>query len=377
MPALDQKPIPLLDLRAQHRRIREEILAEVARVIDSQQFILGPDVRHFEEEIAAYCHTRFAVGCGSGSDALLLALLAAGIQPGDEVLTTPYSFFATAGAIHLAGAVPVFADIDDATFNLDPRCAAAVLEAHPKVRAMIPVHLFGGCADMDPLCALAQARGILVIEDAAQAIGAEYKGRRAGSLGEIGCFSFFPTKNLGAYGEGGLLTTNDPAIASRLASLRVHGSTERYYHERVGLNSRLDTLQAAVLRVKLRYLDTWTAGRQENAALYRQCFAERRVPVTVPAPAPYQTRHICNQFSIRCPERDRLHAHLREQGIGAEVYYPLPLHLQKCFAYLGYHPGDFPVSEALAREALALPVYPELPQSDIERVSRAIEAFYR
>jgi len=377
MPALGLKPIPLLDLRAQHQRIREEILAEVVRVIDSQQFILGPDVRRFEEEIAAYCNTRFAVGCASGSDALLLALLAIGIQPGDEVLTTPYSFFATAGAIHLAGAIPVFADIDAATFNLDVHRVAEVLATRPKIRAILPVHLFGGCADMDPLCALARVRGIPVIEDAAQAIGAEYKGRRAGSIGEIGCFSFFPTKNLGGYGDGGLITTNDAAIAERLSSLRVHGSTRRYFHDRVGLNSRLDTLQAAVLRVKLRYLDAWTAGRQENAALYRRRLSQMRGPVSVPAPAPYQTRHIFNQFSIRCPDRDALLAHLKEQGIGAEIYYPLPLHLQACFAYLGYGPGDFPASETLAREALALPVYPELPTADFERVCRTIEAFYR
>ena len=374
MPAVAQKSIPLLDLRAQHGAIRDEILAEVVRVIDSQQFILGEEVRQLEHEIAAYSGAKFAVGCASGTDALLLALLALEIRPGDEVLTTPFSFFATAGAIHTAGAVPVFADIDRATFNLDPRPTAEVLARHPKIRAILPVHLFGGCADMDPICALARDRGIPVIEDAAQAIGAEYKGRRAGSIGAVACFSFFPSKNLGAYGDGGMLTTSDPALYERLLSLRVHGTRGReYFHERVGINSRLDALQAAVLRVKLRYLDSWTGARQENAALYRARLAP---PVSPPVPAPYQTRHIHNQFSVRCPRRDALREHLKEHGISTAIYYPVPLHLQPCFASLGYRAGEFPASEAAAGELLALPVYPELPQSDIERVSSTIKAFY-
>ncbi|MBZ5621178.1 MAG: DegT/DnrJ/EryC1/StrS family aminotransferase [Acidobacteriia bacterium] len=371
-----EKQIPLLDLRAQHSRIRDEVLAEVIRVIDSQKFIMGEDVEKLEREIAAYSHARFGVGCASGSDALYLALLGVGIRPGDEVLTTPYSFFATAGAIHRAGAVPVFVDVEAGTFNMDVNQAAAVLAAHPKVKAIVPIHLFGGCADMDPLCGLARDRGILIIEDAAQSIGSEYHGRRAGSMGAVGCFSFFPTKNLGGYGDGGMLTTNDPALGERLAALRVHGSKRKYYHDWVGINSRLDTLQAAVLRVKFRHLDGWTRARQENAALYRKLLAEMNLPVAPPIPAPYQTRHIYNQFCIVCPRREELRAYLNENGIGTEIYYPLPLHLQVCFADLGYQAGDFPVSERLAKESLALPIHPELSGDDIEQICRVMKGFY-
>jgi dTDP-4-amino-4,6-dideoxygalactose transaminase len=376
MDAVKHKQVPLLDLRAQHREIRDEVMAEVTRVIESQQFIMGADVERLEREIAAYSGARFAVGCASGSDALFLALLAVGLRPGDEVLTTPYTFFATAGEVHRAGGVPVFVDVDPATFNMDMNLAADALARHPKIKAIIPVHLFGGCADMDPLCAAAQKRGIPVIEDAAQSIGSEYKGRRAGSMGGVGCFSFFPSKNLGGYGDGGMLTTNDATLRERLAALRLHGSRRKYYHDWVGINSRLDTLQAAVLRVKLRHLDSWTQARQENAALYRTILGHLGVPVKTPAPAPYQTRHIYNQFSILCPERDRLQAHLREHGVGTEIYYPLPLHLQACFAELGYKAGDFPVSERLANESLALPVYPELRADDIEYICGAVKAFY-
>jgi dTDP-4-amino-4,6-dideoxygalactose transaminase len=371
-----QKQIPLLDLRAQHRRIRDEVLAEVVRVIDSQKFIMGEDVQKLEQQVAAYSSAKFGIGCASGSDALFLALLGTGVQPGDEVLTTPYTFFATAGAIHRAGAVPVFVDIQASDFNMDMNRVADVLAAHPKIKAAIPIHLFGGCADMDPLCEMAAQRGIAVIEDAAQSIGSEYKGRRAGSIGNVGCFSFFPSKNLGGYGDGGMLTTSDPALRERLAALRVHGSKRKYYHDWVGVNSRLDALQAAVLRVKLRYLDSWTEGRQRNAALYRQWLGELNVPVAPPVPAPYQTRHIYNQFSILAPRRDQLQAYLKENGIGSEVYYPLPLHLQVCFQNLGYKPGDFPVSERLAGEALALPVHGELAAEDIGHVCRMLQAFY-
>jgi dTDP-4-amino-4,6-dideoxygalactose transaminase len=298
-----------------------------------------------------------------------------GMQRGDEVLTTPYSFFATAGEIHRVSAVPVFVDVEAATFNMDMSRVAGLLAAHPKIRAILPIHLFGGCADMDPLCRMAQERGIPVIEDAAQSIGSEYKGRRAGSMGAVGCFSFYPSKNLGGYGDGGMLTTNDAALAGRLAALRVHGSGRRtYYHEQVGLNSRLDTLQAAVLRVKLRHLDSWTRGRQENAALYRKLLAG--VSVTLPAEASYQTRHIYNQFCILCPDRDRLQAYLKENGIGTQIYYPLPLHLQECFSYLGYREGAFPVSERLAWESLALPIHAELKAEEIEYVCEAVRAFY-
>ena len=371
-----EKPIPLLDLRAQHRQIRDEVLAEVIRVIDSQKFIMGEDVEKLEREIAAYSGARFGIGCASGTDALYLALLALDLQPGDQVLTAPYTFFATAGAIHRAGAIPVFADIQADTFNIDVSRVAETLTTHPKIKAIVPIHLFGGCADMDPLCGLARERGIPVVEDAAQSIGSEYQGRRAGSIGDIACFSFFPSKNLGGYGDGGMLTTNDASLGERLAALRLHGSRRKYYHDWVGINSRLDALQAAVLRVKFRYLDSWTEGRQRNAALYRELLAALGVPVTPPVPAPYQTRHIYNQFSILCPRRDQLQAYLKENGIGTEIYYPLPLHLQACFAGLGYKPGDFPVSERLAGEALALPIHSELAPHQIEQICRTLKAFY-
>jgi dTDP-4-amino-4,6-dideoxygalactose transaminase len=371
-----RKQIPLLNLQAQYQAIREEIAAAIARVVESQQFILGEEVRKFEEEIAAYCGTQYAVGCASGSDALFLALLALGIGRGDEVLTTPYTFFATAGEISRIGAVPVFVDIDERSFNLDVSLAAKALASHPRIRALLPVHLFGGCSDMDPICRLAEECGIPVIEDAAQSIGAEYKGRRAGSIGQLGCFSFYPTKNLGAYGDGGMLTTSDTQLAGRLKALRVHGSTGKYLHQWIGINSRLDNLQAAVLRVKLPYLDSWSAGRQRNAERYRARLTDS-MPVVPPAPSVYQTRHIYNQFTIRCADRDRLQAYLREQGIGSEIYYPIPLHLQPCYSDLGYKKGKFPVSEKLAAEALSLPVQAELSLDDIDSVCDMIREFYK
>ena len=370
------RKVPLLDLRAQHALIREEVLAEIVRVVDSQKFILGEDVKKLEEEVAAYSGSRYAVGCASGSDALVLALMALGIGPGDEVLTTPYSFFATAGAVSRIGATPVFVDIEAGTFNLDVTQLADALTARPKIRAIIPVHLFGGCADMDPILEMAAERRIAVIEDAAQSIGSEYKGRRAGSMGEIGCFSFFPSKNLGAFGDGGLVTTNDPQLADRLTALRTHGSRQKYFHEWIGFNSRLDALQAAVLRIKLPYLDRWSEARQRNADLYRTHLADLDVPVKVPVPPAYQTRHIYNQFVICGDRRDALQAHLKEQGIGSEVYYPLPLHLQNCYRFLGHQRGDYPVSERLANESLALPIYPELDREDIEYVCQSIRRFY-
>jgi dTDP-4-amino-4,6-dideoxygalactose transaminase len=368
--------IPLLDLKAQHRGIREEVLAEITRVVDSQKFILGDDVEALEAEVADYCSSKFAIGCASGSDALFLALLAGAVGPGDKVLTTPYTFFATVGAICRAGATPVFADIEPDTFNLNMNKAVSLLEKHPDIRAVIPVHLFGACADMDPLIALTAGRNILVIEDAAQSIGSEYNGRRAGSMGDIGCFSFFPSKNLGAYGDGGILTTNNADLAAKLAALRVHGTRRKYYHDWIGVNSRLDALQAAVLRIKLRYLDAWTEGRQRNADLYRQTMRGVRVPVALPEPKHYQTRHIYNQFVICGERRNELQAYLKQYGIGSEVYYPIPMHLQACFASLGYKEGDFPVSERLARESLALPIYPELTPDDIAYVCSTVKAFY-
>ena len=370
------RPVPLLDLKAQYATFRKEVGLAIERVLDSQYFILGSEVKAFEDRAARYCGVRHAVGCASGSDALLLALLALEIGPGDEVITVPFTFFATAGAIVHAGAKPVFVDIEPGTFNMDAAQLAQVLDRHPKARAILPVHLYGACADMDAIRDVARARGIAVIEDAAQAIGSEYKGRRAGGLGELGCFSFFPSKNLGAFGDGGMVTTNDDRLAERLRALRVHGSQTKYIYEWVGLNSRLDALQAAVLRVKIEYLDGWTEGRQRNAAHYTQRFKELGAPVILPQPAAYQTRHIYNQYTLLCPRRDELRQALAAQGIGTEVYYPLPLHLQKCFADLGYKTGDFPVSERCAEEALSLPIYPELTVEDLDTVADDVAAFY-
>ena len=368
---LTARAIPLLDLRRQFDPIRAEVMREVERVIESQHFILGDDVERFERNFAAYCGTAHAIGCASGTDALELALLALDIGPGDEVLTVPYSFFATAGAILSVGARPVFVDVDPDTFNLDVTKLEAVLAAHPNVKAILPVHLYGACADMDVI--LAAAGSIPVIEDAAQSHGAEYQGRRAGSMGKIGCFSFFPTKNLGAFGDGGALTTNDESIAKRLRALRVHGGIAKYIHQWPGKNSRLDALQAAVLNVKLRYLDGWSAGRQRNAELYRQFLSKSEA--VLPHPAPYQTRHIYNQFVIRVQERDKLRAFLAEQGVGTEIYYPCPLHLQPALENLGFKQGDFPVSEQLSKETLALPIFAEATEEEIRTVAELIVSF--
>ena len=368
---LTARAIPLLDLRRQFDPIRAEVMREVERVIESQHFILGDDVERFERNFAAYCGTAHAIGCASGTDALELALLALDIGPGDEVLTVPYSFFATAGAILSVGARPVFVDVDPDTFNLDVTKLEAVLAAHPNVKAILPVHLYGACADMDVI--LAAAGSIPVIEDAAQSHGAEYQGRRAGSMGKIGCFSFFPTKNLGAFGDGGALTTNDESIAKRLRALRVHGGIAKYIHQWPGKNSRLDALQAAVLNVKLRYLDGWSAGRQRNAELYRQFLSKSKA--VLPHPAPYQTRHIYNQFVIRVQDRDKLRAFLAEQGVGTEIYYPCPLHLQPALENLGFKQGDFPVSEQLSKETLALPIFAEATEEEIRTVAELIVSF--
>jgi dTDP-4-amino-4,6-dideoxygalactose transaminase len=371
---MEKRKVPLLDMGALHRPIRGEVLAAMERVVDSNHFILGEDVRQLEKSIADYCHVPYAIGCGSGSDALLLAMMAAGVGPGDAVLTTPFTFFATAGAIALAAATPVFVDIDPATYNMDPQALAETIRRTPKAKAVIPVHLFGGCADMDPIMEIARGHDCVVIEDGAQAIGAEYKGCRAQSIGDIGCLSFYPTKNLGAFGEGGMVLTASDGLAEKLKALRVHGSQKKYFHQWVGLNSRLDTLQAAILRVKLQYLDAETAGRQKNAARYRAILAGIRVGL--PVPAPYQTRHIYNQFVIRAAERDRLKAHLEENGVGCDIYYPLALHVQECFRDLGYRAGDFPESEKAAREVLALPIHSALAEEDVDYVSAQIRGFY-
>src|SRR5579872_1748021 len=367
------RSIPLLDLTRQYQPLREPIQGAISAVIESQRFILGADVEHFEQRFAEYCGARFAIGCASGTDALELALMAADIGHGDEVLTVPFTFFATAGAIMSAGARPVFVDVEPHSFNLDVRQLDHALATHPYTKAILPVHLYGGCADMGPILEFAVARGIPVIEDAAQAVGAEWRGKRAGSIGTIGCFSFFPTKNLGGFGDGGMLTTNDEALARKLKGLRVHGSFEKYIHQWSGMNSRLDALQAAVLDVKLDHLDAWNRARQRNAALYREALAEI---VTVPVQQPYQTSHVYNQFVIRCARRDELRKFLAESGVGTEVYYPLPLHLQPALAAYGYKAGDFPVSEQLSKEVLALPIFAELTGEEIATVAGLIRDFY-
>ena len=376
-PVSKKVQVPLIDLATQVATLRGEIMDALARVVDSQKFILGEEVQALEKRLAEYSGARYAIGCGSGSDALLLALLALDIGPGDEVLTVPFTFFATAGSISRVGARPVFCDVDPGTFNIDVAHAASVIEKHPKIKAIVPVHLFGGCADMDPLREIAAARGIHLIEDAAQAIGAEYKGQRAGSLGDIGCFSFYPTKNLGAFGDGGLCTTDDEGLAERMRALRIHGRTGTYYHEWIGVASRLDAMQAAVLGVKLRHLDDWSDRRAQNARLYAERFAECDIPVTVPRAAGYQNRHIFHQFVIRCAERDRLQQYLKSRGIGTEIYYPLSLHQQPCFADLGYSAGDFPVSEELAGTVLALPIHSDLEPRQIKYVVESIAGFYQ
>jgi dTDP-4-amino-4,6-dideoxygalactose transaminase len=373
-----QMKIPLLDLNAQHQSIGAEIEAAVARVLASQQFILGPEVRELEREIAPYCNCAEAVGCASGSDALLLALMACGVGPGDEVITTPFSFFATVGSIVRLGGKAVFVDIEESTFNINPELIARSITK--KTKAIMPVYLFGQCADMDPITELADQHRIAIIEDAAQAIGAEYRSRRAGSLGAIGCFSFYPSKNLGGAGDGGMLTTNDPDMAESLRALRSHGAKKKYYHDCVGINSRLDSLQAAILRVKFRYLDQWAQARRGNAQRYRELFLDAGLissgAVRLPAEIP-SALHVYNQFVIRARERDRLRSYLAERGIGTEIYYPVPLHLQACFKDLGHRAGDFPESERAADEALAIPVYPELDAAAQGRVVETIASFYR
>ncbi len=370
--------VPLLDLKQQHLNLRDELRGALERVLDSQQFILGEDVRLLESELARYTRARYAVGCGSGSDALLLALLALDVGAGSEVVTTPFTFFATAGAVVRAGARPVFADIEPRTYNIDPARAADVITE--RTRAVIPVHLYGQMAEMDEILSAASARGVRVIEDAAQAIGAEDgKGRSAGAIGEIGCFSFYPTKNLGAAGEAGLVTTNDADLAERLRRLRVHGGATEYHHDEVGFNSRLDTFQAAVLRVKLPHLDAWSDARRERAETYTRFIDDAGLAefVTPPFILP-GARHIFHQYVVRVPEarRDALLEHLKAHGVGTKVYYPVPLHLQPCFADLGYKEGDFPESERAARETLALPMFPELTGAQQEHVVETLRRFF-
>jgi dTDP-4-amino-4,6-dideoxygalactose transaminase len=352
-------PVPLLELEAQYRPLRDEILAAMIRVCDGQRFIMGPEIEALERELASCLDVREAIAVSSGTDAILAALMVLGIGAGDEVVTTTYSFFATAGCVARVGATPVFVDIDPMTFNLDPARLRAALT--PRTRAIIPVHLYGLCADMDPIMAAAREHGIAVIEDAAQAIGATYKKRQAGSIGTVGCFSFYPSKNLGAFGDGGLVTTNDAALAHEIRRVRNHGAEPKYFHKRIGANFRLDALQAAVLRVKLPHLARWTAMRQANAARYHPLLTSAALTERDAMPSvPSDCQHIFNQYIVRVPDRDRVRAFLADRGIATEIYYPLPFHLQECFAGLGHRRGDFPHAEAAAASTLALPIYAEL-----------------
>ncbi len=390
--------VPLLDLKAQYASIKHEVEPAVQEVLDSQYFILGPKVVELEKQVAEYSQAKHAIGVSSGTDALLISLMADGIGEGDEVITTPFSFFATAGCITRTGAKPVFVDIDPVTFNMDPgKVESAINE---RTKAIIPIHLYGQMADMDPIMDIAKRHQLTVIEDGAQAIGAEYKGKRAGSVGDYGCFSFFPSKNLGGAGDGGMVVTNDDALAEKLRIFRVHGGKPKYYHRVIGGNFRLDAIQAAVLLVKLQHLDSWTEGRQKNADTYRKLFTEAGVvaekgdclkngcadwpncsivgsdKVILPDDLDNR-RHIYNQFVIRLDKRDELREVLKEKGVGHEVYYPVPFHMQDCFADLNYKQGDFPASECAAATTLALPIYPELTLEQMQEVVDAIVEFVR
>lgn len=376
--------VPLLDLSRQYQTIRKEVLAAIERVCDSQRFILGTEVEALEQELASFIGADEAIACASGTDALWLALTAAGVHPGDAVITTPFSFFASASAIVRAGARPVFVDIDPLTFNLNPAAVRARLKAESsfKIAAVLPVHLYGQCADMDSLLAIAQEFGIPLIEDAAQAIGATWKNRGAGSIGSAAAFSFYPSKNLSAYGDAGLVTTNDDQLAGHVRRLRNHGSPQRYYHEELGANSRMDDIQAAVLRVKLPHLAKWNSQRQERAATYDRLItdaglasATSSAPIRVPYRTP-NSQHIFHQYVVRAVRRDDLRAFLTERKIGTEIYYPLPLHLQASFQYLGYVTGDLPEAERAASEVLALPMFPELTEAEQSWVVKSIAEFY-
>ena len=374
--------VPLLDLKEQYKTIKKEVLKTAEELFESQYFILGPRVTDLEEKIADYCSSKHAVGVSSGTDALLISLMAIDTGLKDMVITTPYTFFATAGSIARTGAKPVFVDIDPKTFNISSECLESVVDSMPrtelkKLKAVIPVHLYGQCADMAPILEICKKYNLVVIEDAAQAIGAEYQGQRAGSMGDFGCFSFFPSKNLGAFGDGGIVTTNSDEFYDILCILRTHGSRPKYYHKLIGGNFRLDAFQAAVVSIKLKYLDQWTKARQENAQKYRALFSHAGLEDVVELPYEKEDRHIYNQFVIRVGERrDDLRGFLSDAGIGTEVYYPVPLHLQDCFSDLNYKKGDFPQAEHAALHTLALPIYPELSDDQIEYVVEKIKGFY-
>ena len=367
--------VPLLDLKSQYAGIQDEIQMALEEVCAEQSFILGPHVQKLEQTMAEFIGTGHAIGVASGSDALLLSLMEAGIQPDDQVLTVPFTFFASAGVISRLHARPVFVDVTPDTFNLDPAHLPEKLT--PDVKAILPIHLFGQCAEMETILQMADEKGIPVIEDACQAIGASRNGTQAGAFGRTGSFSFFPSKNLGGFGDGGLITTRDPLVAERLRLLRVHGSRSEYHHHLIGMNSRLDALQAAILQVKFQHLAHWTAKRQANAACYQRLFHECALDerLTVPVVAS-GNRHVYNQFTIRTPQRDELSAYLTQHGIGNRIYYPVPLHLQECYQALGYQKGDFPISEQLSQEVLSLPIYPELTQDQLQYVVDTIKAFF-
>jgi len=375
--------IPLLDLKAQYAAIKDEVKKAIDEVLESQVFILGPKVEELEKNIAAYSQTKYAVGVSSGTDALLVSLMALGIGPGDEVITTPFTFFATAGVISRLCARPVFVDIDPITFNIDPAKIERAITK--KTRAIIPIHLFGQCADMDPILEIAKKHNLYVIEDAAQSIGAEYKGRKAGTIGDLGIFSFFPSKNLGGIGDGGMVVMNDKGLYEKVKMLRVHGMDPKYYHRTVGGNFRLDAIQAAALNVKLKYLDRWSQGRRDNARDYDQKFKAAglvkkgliETPKAVYKDGGDKNYHIYNQYTIRAKDRDRLAAFLGEKAIGMDIYYPVPLHLQECFRNLGYKKGDLPVAEEAASSVLSLPVYPELTAEQKNYIVEKIAGFYR
>lgn len=373
-----EQAVNLLDLRGQFKPLRAEILSAIERLCDAQTFILGKEVEDFEREIATYLNAPYALGVSSGTDALLLSLMAEDIGPGDEVIIPPFTFFATAGSVARVGAKPIFVDIDPEDFNLDPN----LLEAHitPRTKALMPVHLYGQCADMAPMMAIARKHKLVVLEDVAQAIGAGIKGQQAGNFGDYGCFSFFPSKNLGCFGDGGLITAQDEARYKKLKSLRMHGETQRYHHKYIGGNFRIDALQAAVLRIKLPHLKSWEEGRRKNAARYRQLFAEtgliERELVKLPEEFSGR-RHVFNQFVLRVQNRDGLMEHLKQKNIGCNIYYPIPLHLQECFQYLGYREGQFPHSERAAEETIAIPIFPELNDSELQTVVGRIAEFYR
>lgn len=362
--------VPLLDLKRQYQSIKNEIDGAVQKVLEGTQFIMGPEVKVFEENIVKYCGTKYAIGVASGTDALLLSLRACGVGSGDEVIIPTFTFFATAGVVSRLGATPVFVDIDPDTYNIDPQLIEKKITRNTK--AIIPVHLFGQCADMDPILEIAQKHNLKVVEDAAQAIGARYKGKKAGSRGDLGCFSFFPSKNLGGAGDGGMVVTHDESLADLVRKLRVHGATQKYYHSIVGYNSRLDTLQAAILDVKLRYLDQWSAKRNEKAKVYDQAFKD--LDIVTPKVEKFNN-HIYHQYTIAVKNRDGLKEHLTKNQIGWAIYYPLPLHLQECYKSLGNRKGDLPVSEKRADEVISLPIFPELTQEEQEFVIESIKSF--